>query len=361
MPRNHWLYGGKKRGTRRTGSRWMGRLGEAAFFGALLVLGLLSLTAILTWQFVAETPTPTPQIEVGRGYWSMVLVIFTFVVIGGGGLVRTLLTINASPERRSALARHAADLELLADALPSRGDVPNIPHHPDMTNSPGVLLPFRLPPSDTPAWKLFAGATLCVAWLSAAVSILVFAIKQLQTGQPGWLLLGFGAPFLCVGVWAFHFFVRQLWGLASIGPTNAEVSHVPFQPGHEYEAAFSQAGALQFKALELWLVCEEEATFLQGTDIRAETNVTYRQLLHREQKVKIEPGQPYMQICRLQIPQDSMHTFQSVHNAINWKLVVRAEPLSLPPVERSFPILVYPASTATDSSNDREEATVWSR
>lgn len=358
MPQTHWLYGGKKRGTRRTGPRWVGRLGEAAFFAALFTLGVLALTGILTWQFVADDPTQ--PIEVGRGFWSMILVVVTFIVIGGGGLVRSLLSINASPERRSALAKHAADIELLADALPSYRDAPNIPYYPDMTNSPGVELPFRLPPADTPAWKLFAGAALCVAWLAAAVSILVFAIKQWQSGQPGWLLLGFGAPFLGVGVWAFQFFVKQLWGLASVGPTAVEVSHVPFEPGQEYEVSVSQNGGLHFKTLELWLVCEEAVAFQQGTDTREEVHLTCRQQLFRDEDVRITPGQPYVRSCRLFLPRDSMHSFQSEHNAVSWKLLVRGEPNSKPPMERTFPILVYPAATVADASDDREEATTWS-
>ena len=357
MARTHWLYGGKKRGARRTGARWVGRLGEAAFFATLFLLGVLSLTAVLTWQLVADGPA---QIEVGKGYWSVILVVLTFSVIGGGGLIRSLLTINASPERRSALAKHAADLELLAEALPQRSECPSVPNHPDMINSPGVLLPYRLPPSDTPVWKLLAGAVLCVAWLAAAVSTLVVAVNYLQSGRSGWLLLGFGAPFSGVGAWAFQFFGRQLWALASIGPTSVEVSDVPFSPGCDYEAAYSQAGALRFRSLELWLVCEEEATFQQGTDVRSETHATYRQLLHRERDVKIEPGQPFMQTCRVAIPADAMHTFCSDHNAVNWKLIVRSDPVSRQPLERSFPIIVFPPDV-TEPVAKQEEETIWSR
>jgi hypothetical protein len=357
VARTHWLYGGKKRGARRTGARWVGRLGEAAFFGTLFLLGILSLTAILTWQFVAEEST---QIEVGKGYWSMILVAVTFSVIGGGGLIRSILTINASPERRSALAKHAADLELLVEAMPQRSECPSVPNHPDMTNSPGVLLPYRLPPSDTPVWKLLAGALLCVAWLAAAVSTLVVAVNHLQPGRSGWLLLGFGTPFLGVGAWAFQFFVRQLWSLASIGPTSVEVSDVPFSPGREYEAAYSQAGALRFRSIELWLVCEEETTFRQGTDVRSETHATYRQLLHRQRNVKIEPGHPFMQTCRVVIPEDAIHSFCSDHNAVNWKLLVRTDPVSRQTLERSFPIVVFPPPVSEPVAKVEEE-TVWSR
>ena len=39
-----------------------------------------------------------------------------------------------------------------------------------------------------------------------------------------------------------------------------------------------------------------------------------------------------------------MHSFQSRHNVVRWKLVVRGEAEAWPMFERGFPIVVYPAT-----------------
>lgn len=340
MVRAFWLYGGKKRGARRSGPRIVGTLGEAAFQGALFALGGASLVALIIWQVLAPSPE---YLGGGRGFWALVVVLTSFFLIGGGGLVRTLLRVSTSAERRSALARQAADLELIGDSLTDSPSLPTVPSSEEMTNSPGVLLKFRLPPSDTPAWKISAGALLCGAWLMAAAVSVVIALQQLRAGQQNWLLFTFGIPFLCVGAWAFQFFVRQLWMQVALGPTSVEISDLPLHPGDTYEAALVQQGGLQYEALELWLICEEEAVFQQGTDVRTETLTTHRQLLYRGEQIQLDPSGPFEEHCRLSIPPDAMHSFQSGHNGVNWKLLVHGEPAGLPDFERSFPVVVHPA------------------
>ena len=84
---------GKKRGDRRTGSRLIGSLGEAIFFGVLFLLGILALTVVATSQIIH----PTPEVyQVGFGFWLLILVLGSFVVIGSGGLVFTVLHVGAS-------------------------------------------------------------------------------------------------------------------------------------------------------------------------------------------------------------------------------------------------------------------------
>ena len=72
----------KKRGQRRTGSNLIGSVGEAIFCGSLFLLGVLSLSEILASQMLH----PDPQsFAFGVGRWLLLLVMGSFVVIGGGG------------------------------------------------------------------------------------------------------------------------------------------------------------------------------------------------------------------------------------------------------------------------------------
>ena len=79
----------KKRGARRTGSRLLGSLGEAFFFGLLFLLGAVALASLLAAQFGG------PQAEMlrmgfGFGFWVLVLVLGSFLLIGGAGFVFTV-------------------------------------------------------------------------------------------------------------------------------------------------------------------------------------------------------------------------------------------------------------------------------
>ncbi|MDP6722394.1 MAG: hypothetical protein QGF59_27255, partial [Pirellulaceae bacterium] len=132
-PRFRFL--GKKRGKRRTGSRLVGSVGEAIFFGLLFLLGAVALTSLVTTQVV----NPTAAIyRPGLGFWLAVTVLSSFVFIGGAGVILTVLQVGVSAERRSAIVQRATDLDLIQDALPSQKDFPSIPREANLVNSPGV-------------------------------------------------------------------------------------------------------------------------------------------------------------------------------------------------------------------------------
>ena len=329
----------KKRGERRTGSELLGNVGEALFSTVLFVLGAVSLTALLTTHLTnPDGGTYRP----GFGFWLMVLVLGSFVLLGGGGALWTVFRVSVSAERRSVLARRAARLDLRGDTVPSPTAHPTIPSHDNLTNSPGVRLRYRLPVVQSPAWRLMMATVYCLIWNGSAAVLLVLTVRSHLTAHPQWFLTLFTIPFLGIGVWSILDLVRQLVIHTGIGPTNLEVSEHPLRPGGDYRVCLSQAGRLWLKTLTLNLVCEEAAMYRQGTDIRQETKTVFDRQIFRQTDFPIEPGMPFEHQCVLHIPPEAMHSFQSEHNAVNWRLVVRGEAESWPPYERCFPIIVYP-------------------
>ena len=99
---------------------------------------------------------------------------------------------------------------------------------------------------------------------------------------------------------------------------------------------------ISVKSLELWLVCEEEATYRQGTDIRTEVRRVFEQQLWSHRDFRIEPIEPFQAAAALPLPATAMHSFHSDHNSVNWQLVVRGEVAHWPPFERGFSLVVYP-------------------
>jgi hypothetical protein len=334
----------KKRGDRRTGSQLVGTVGEAMFFGILFLLGSASLAALVTDQFV----NPNPQILTpGFGFWVLVLVLASFVVIGGGGLVYTVVQVGASAERRSALVRRAANLDLISETIRPRSAFPGIPAGENLTNSPGVTLSYRLPISQARGGRLFPLMIVFLVLTAVTAVLTVLAVQEHRHDRPDWFLGLFVCVLIGLDAWVTWLFVRQLWLQTRLGPTCVEVSHHPLRPGAEYAIFLSQHGRVALDSLRMSLVCEEEATYRQGTDIRTESQAVHEQIVFSRGMIRIDPAAPFELIESLSVPSHAMHSFQSGHNAVRWKLVVKAESENWPMFVRSFPVLVYPANNGS--------------
>ncbi|MFO7904393.1 MAG: hypothetical protein R6U98_17145 [Pirellulaceae bacterium] len=329
----------KKRGDRRTGSQLIGGLGEALFFGTLFLLGALSLAYLVVSHVVAEAPQ---LYQPGFGYWLMVLVTVSFTLLGGSGVVYTALHVGTSAERRSAMARRAADIDLIREALPSGREFPNIPRDANLTNSPGTRLAYRLPVTHSGPWVLFAATAFFLVWNGITAVLVMVAIKNHVVGQPDWFLTLFVLPFVVIGIWATYYFAQQMLLHTGIGPTHVEISDHPLVPGHTYRLFLSQAGRLHMQSLELLLMCVEETTFRQGTDIRTERCCVFRDHVLSERNFDVEPGRAFERECELRVPTHVMHSFHAGHNAIRWMLLLRGRARSWPEFTRSFPVVVYP-------------------
>jgi len=171
-----------------------------------------------------------------------------------------------------------------------------------------------------------------------------FAVHGYLEGRPDWLLTVFVIPFLAVGIGLIVLFIRQLLLTAAIGPTRVEISDHPLTPGERYHLFLSQAGRLKFNVLEAALVCEEQATYRQGTNTRTETRQVYRQELLREEGFEIQPTVPFEKQCEFTVPSGAMHSFHAQHNQIQWRLVVHGRLAGWPDYQRAFPVIVRPGN-----------------
>jgi hypothetical protein len=129
---------------------------------------------------------------------------------------------------------------------------------------------------------------------------------------------------------------------SGMAQTTVEVSELPLMPGHTCQVVVAQHGQATMRLLELAIVCEEETTFTQGTDIRTEVRTVFRRAHLERRDFTLAPGRPFTESSSIEVPLTAMHSFQSPHNAVRWKLVVRCEPKGWPAFERDFPVVVYP-------------------
>lgn len=418
----------KKRGDRRTGSKAVGSLGEALFFGVFFTVGCAAiayLLAALAWpewranrqfapttcvvlakqigrstapespdtyrpefrvrysvdgqEYVEESvydvtgsyladraaveailaefeigreypcwydPIDPHRVVLARGYspWLYVslLIPLSFIIIGGGRLIYTLLHWNASDERRAMLTQRAAQLDLFEIESDTHA-FPTVPADTNLTNSPGTTLAYRLPIAATMGWKLFATAVACLLWNGIVAIFVVMAASSFAQGNPDWMLTLFVIPFVVAGIGLTVYLIRQILITTGVGPTRVEISAHPLAPGEPYDVFLSQAGRLAMNSLEVWLACDEKATYRQGTDTRTEIRRVYQDRCFVRSNFEIHQGLPFESRCSVHVPEGAMHSFHSDHNEVSWKLVVKGSVAGWPDYEREFQIVVNPA------------------
>ena len=326
---------GKKRGDRHSGHRRFGEIGEAAFFGALMLLGFLLLIKFLVEQAGSEAPAET-MFGLTLGVMALLL------ICGSVGLVYTLVQMRISTERRSAIAQRATQLPLIRQSSQSQQDHPQVPQDSDLTNIPGIRLAYRLPANESPLWQMGAASTFFLLWITITISLSVAVLAEHEPGKPRWFLLVMLPVCTAVGGWSVFYLWQQLRRYTGIGPTHVEISDHPLHPGHQYALFLSQAGKLEFESFRIALVCQESATYRQGTDTRNSTQCVYHEELLFRESIEVQTGLPFEQECEFQVPQHVMHSFAGTHNSVQWNLTVDVQTQQWPPFRRTFPVVVYP-------------------
>ncbi|MEX0711665.1 MAG: DUF3592 domain-containing protein [Pirellulales bacterium] len=298
-------------------------------------------------------PRDPQRVVLSRGYtwytWLMLLLPISLIAIGGGGLSYYVWGWGKSAERRAALAGRSQRLDFFDREPDSQPWFPNVPGAAEVTNSPGTVLAFRLPSAGN-SWGLAAGLIGCLIWNAVVSVFAVMAVRNHLAGQPDWRLTLFVVPFALVGLGLVIVLVRQLLISTGVGSTIVEISQHPLYPGGAYRVFVSQAGRLKMNWLAVSLICEEEATYRQGTNTRTVQRRVYQHELFRRQDFELQPRRPLEAQCSLDIPAGAMHSFRADHNQVSWKVVVQGNVVHWPDFERVFLVHVYPSGQGSEAA-----------
>ncbi len=283
-----------------------------------------------------------------RGYsgwlYLLLLIPISFMAIGGGGFAYTLAHWNASAERRSLMmAQRAAQMDLF-EVQAEKRTFPTVPADANLTNSPGTTLAYRLPIATAPGWNLLATLIACLLWNGIVTIFVVMSARSFARGEPDWILTVFITPFVAGGVALAVYLGRQILIATGVGPTRIEISQHPLTPGNQYEIFLSQAGRLSMNSLEVWLTCDEKATYRQGTDTRTESRRVFQERCFLREGFDVQQGIPFESRCQICVPEGAMHSFQANYNAVSWQLIVKGSVAGWPDYERAFQIVVNPGS-----------------
>lgn len=368
MPRWFWFL---FRGRPFSGSsrRWWAGVTEAVVAAALVLFGVLLLVAQIALTLLLATPEGLYFGSMGF-YVARILIAIALITIGCFLIVRLIWQVGVSAERRGALASRAKELELIRELRNRREDLPTIPRD-HFAPLPGQTLGFRLSPSPRNIWSLITSGLFSIVFLGLATVLTLLVItafqpsaqlmaeleKQIGENQLGdiperpWLAVGLLVPIALVSCLAIYQFVRQLLKLTGIGPTFIELCDYPLRPGHEYRVFFSQAGRVRLKLLDVMLTCVEEATYNQGTDIRTERVTVLERRLFRQRGVPLVQNQPFQTEFNIAIPTDSMHSFKSQNNRVQWQIIVIGQAKNWPRLKRKFAVTVYPPESRAESES----------
>lgn len=330
---------GKKRGSRMSGWQVLGSVSEASFYGLLFLLGIVSLTVVVTWRVF----WPASSIfQIYFGFWLMVIASSSFVLIGLTAFLYQVSNVLASPELRSVMLDNAKrEHQRRSDGKPGRSNT-SLPNAALLMDSPGVRLAYRLAAQRSDVAPMILSTVFAIGWNSMLAILCVIAVQNHLSGRPVWFLTVLLIPFGLVSFLATRWFFRLFRRHTGVGPTTLEISDLPLLPGQHYALYLCQYGRVTFRKLQVSLACFEETTYQLGTDIRTEQCEVSRQVILPPAEFVIEPEKPLEVDCQFHLPLDTMHSFQSPHNAIVWKVVVEGDAPRWRSFCRSFPIVVHP-------------------
>ncbi len=356
----------KKRGKRLLGGSLSGAVGESVFSAGLFLLGVFGLALMLFQRFGdaaqigrLSIPDAVPDAfpgaatatgeasSSGLGFWIVIVLSLALIAVGGLAVIYRLVRVGASHERRSAMATRAKEMRSnsLEFGLPDAIELlslPSVPEGRGVTDSPGVRLAYRLASEGSMARRALATAGLALLWNATWFVLLAVVVSGFFSGNPRWVLAFLLMPFAGIGVWAFRYFLDALRQTAGVGATIVEICNHPLHPGKSYDLFVAQAGRLNLRRLRVELICEEETTYRQGTDVRIDRHIAFTKILYTDRDLTIDPHRPWEQELQLDLPADAMHSFRSSHNAVCWRITVCGDARPWPSFCLNFPVYVHP-------------------
>ena len=310
-------------------AQMLGVLGELVFYNVLFLLGVIAL-GFLIFQF-----------EQRIQHFFLLLAIISFLVIGGRGIIGILSSSKLAGRRLLQVRRIQRTGRTLLGEI--QDHLPYVPSHDVYSDSHGTHFQYRLDRVKSDFWSMLAIACFSFTWAGVSVFLLLMCVDSLSDGfWNNWILWTCLLSSVATCAWSARYFFVQLKVITSVGPTILEIDTHPLQPGLSFNCMVRQTGMLSVKSLRLYLVCEELASFHQGTDVRTEVAEVYNEQVAIEKNFQIALNEAFTLITPVQIPERAMHSFRSSSNAIQWKLVVLARFKTHSTIRRQFPIIVHP-------------------
>lgn len=277
-------------------------------------------------------PQDPAEAVVYRGFtwvYLFALLPLVFMAVGGGGMAWALTAGRRAVEGKSP-----------GQALASAGG--GTFREIDSWGTPVVAAgPVELEEELSPWGKLGCLIGITVFW-NGIVSIFVWQIWREWSAGHGFngCVAVFLIPFVLVGLLFLFGIPYQLLALANPRP-RLTLSRAGVPLGGSAQLAWRFAGAAQrLRDLRIWIEGTESATYRRGTSSYTDTEV-----FATIEVVDLRRGMPLAQgSATIEIPADTMHSFEAAHNKILWTLKLTGSIVRWPDVITEFPFVVQPGA-----------------
>jgi hypothetical protein len=188
---------------------------------------------------------------------------------------------------------------------------------------PGTILRFELePPARLRTGLATCAIVLLTIWLASGffailAGLVVNAIRRSPIGWIGLVVQGI----IVLALLAYSLRRRRKRGLNP----HLEISEHPMRLGEIFELCLRQAGPVSLESIRVWLVCEEKASYTDGTATCFAAQDVFRGTLWSADQRDIAGDELLSERFTVTLPAHAMHSFQSSHNWISWKFVVEEQ------------------------------------
>lgn len=295
-----------------------------------------------TYPCFYDPANPSKAVLKKPSAWNLLWLLFPFPFVGVGlfgtwWVIRSRLGASAklSPEQKAFKEKSAAQNPFdfgMGTAVA-----------PPIKTAQGMRLAYKLAQDQTERMAALGLGCFGLVWTTITGCVW---ISMLGNDWVGTIFLGI---FVLIGLLMIGAAVWQAmigWG---VGETVVEVSEWQPGPGSQVEVSVAQLGHMSMNELSVWLVCEEKATYRQGTNTRTDTERIHEEMLATKSNLVIAgTGAEELRVVS-RIPATAMHSMKVAHNEIRWFVEVRGDIQRWPDFKRAYPIRVAATSNANVS------------
>ena len=262
-------------------------------------------------------------------FWGWVfLFIPTLIIISGASLLISRLYDRAFSEEEKANSKRR------------KTQYPTLPQRIDRPLARGAVK--NLSPDARTRFASVVGAVGAILWNVAAWTIAVYVAKVAETTGDKIAAAIFILIFCGTGL----LFACRLWTRRrierAVGTMAITVNAFPIQPGRRVNVELTLKGPARAKRFDVALQCVEVARFAQGTNTVAHHKEIYDSTLMTRFDVDVSSKAETTERFSFVVPIGAMHSFQSEHNEIIWKLVARMELCDGGVFARDYELVVMP-------------------
>lgn len=227
--------------------------------------------------------------------------------------------------------------------------LPQVKGEAAMTVTPGragQAVPVILKPGSSPLAKLIGMICIALFWNGIVSVFVTIAVGSWIKGKPEVCMSIFMIPFVAVGI---GLLVGVLYSfMAMFNPRlRIAASSTTIPLGGTLSIGYQFSGRCErISRLLITLEGREEATYRRGTDTTTDRSTFAKiVLLDTTDPSRIAQGK-----AAVQVPPESMHSFNASHNKIVWSLVILGEIARWPDVKEEYPIVVTPGPAGQEEA-----------